>query len=95
MLPKPLRTWVVLAKCAAGLVAIALIAIIGVNSRLDGATAQAGRNIDTARNTERLAERDRRQTFNERRERFERHGDLGSVAGKSAQPGNRLSMELR
>ena len=66
---EPVRAWMILARCAAGLAVIALIAAIGVSDRVDPGVAGAAVPAATPRPGQ-AAQAHRKQVFDERRARF-------------------------
>ncbi len=94
----PLHGWMVLAKCAAGLAVIVLIALIGKDASIDASTptprpaataaaAGGGANV--------RAEPHRKKLFDERRSRYEAGANRNSVAGKAVKPANERPLALR
>lgn len=85
MNPEPVRAWIVLAKCAGGLTAIVLLAVIDAG---DGGDHGAACNVAAAAtlHAAQPAQEHRKQVFDDRRRRF--HGNTGhrSVADGTSKP---------
>jgi hypothetical protein len=91
---EPARAWMVLAKCAAGLAAIALIAAIGAS---DGVDHDVAGNVvpDAAPRSGQTAQAHRTQVFDERRARFAGGAGRHSIASEVLERVNPLPLTLR
>lgn len=98
MYAEPLHAWIVLARCAAGLAVIALIAFIGRDAPIDisthasrpATTAAVAGGVATVR-----AEPHRKRLFDERRSRHEGGANRNGVAGETVKPANERPLALR
>ncbi len=95
---EPVHAWMILAKCAAGLAVIVLIAVIGLDAPFDTATgaptsvaaiAAAGAHANTR------SQPHRKQVFDERRVRFAGAAGRRSLASEAVEPANRLPLAPR
>ncbi len=95
---EPVGSWLVLARCAAGLAVIVLIVIFGLGAPINvvaptpkpaavAAAAGAPANM--------RSQPHRKLVFDERRARFEGGADRHSIASEAAQPIDRLPVVLR
>jgi hypothetical protein len=94
MITEPLRAWLVLARCAAGLAAIVLIAVIGNGESADRRTTgnPTAESIPPAANS---AQAHRKQVFEARRVRFDDSGRTRNVAGHAVRQFSQAPLVLR
>jgi hypothetical protein len=91
---EPLRAWTVLAKSAAGLAVIALLAVIGAGERRGhGAVRDVAAAV--TRHAAQAVEEHRKQVFDERRQRFEGKSGHRSVADGTLKPAYQSPVMLR
>ena len=95
---EPVGSWLVLAKCAAGLAAVALIAVIGLGAPINIAAPTLKSAIFAAAAGARAHMRSqphRKQVFDERRARFQGGVAAQNVAGQAGRPANRSLVAMR
>ena len=94
----PVYARLTLAKCAAGLAAVALIAVIGAQAPINIATptrlSAAAKGAAGAHENMR-SQPHRKQVFDERRVRFGGGASRHSVAREAVEPDNQLPLALR
>ena len=81
-----------IAQCAAGLLIVLLLAVIGFSS--DGLRDGNGTTVSTVTAGMR-AEEHRKQVFDERRQRFQSNAEQRSVASQAVEPANQSPVVLR
>ena len=90
---EPAHAWMVLAKCAAGLAVIVLLAAIGASERLDyGAAGNVAAAVTL--HARQSAQEHRKQVFDDRRARFERGAGRHSIAREAVELANPLPPPL-
>ena len=94
---EPINAWMVLAKCAAGLVVIVLVAAVGFSQPADRGTslAAAAVAVPVTGRFDQSAQEHRKQVFDERRQRFQGNAARHSVASEAVEPSNQMSAILR
>ena len=90
---EPVQASLTLAKCAAGLAVIVLIAVIGATDRGDrGAVSHVAAGTPASVQP---AQQHRKQVFDGRRARFQGYAERRSVAGATKMPENHSRVVLR